>query len=76
MKRRVVFELPLHFLADKHHVVDIALVHVRQEFGKADFFFLLGIAPGFHHLPEQEGRNHDDRPEKYRFDRRIHLKLL
>ncbi len=68
MKWRVVFKLAFHFLADKHHVADIALVHVRQEFRKADFFFLLGIADGVHNLPEQEARDYDDRPENYRLD--------
>src|SRR5208282_4179675 len=77
MKRRVgALELPLRFLADKHHVVDIALIHVGHEFRKANFLFLWAIAAGFHHLPEQEGRDHNNCPEKYCFDRRIHLKLL
>src|SRR6202165_1548463 len=76
MKRRVVLKLAFDFLADKHHVADIALIHVGQEFRKADFFFLLRVAPGFHNLPEQEGRDHYDRPEKYPLNRRIHLKLL
>jgi hypothetical protein len=76
VKGRVILKLSFYFLADKHRVVDIALVHFRQEFRKADFFFFLSVGAGFHHLPEQEGRDYNDRPENHRFHRRIHLKLL
>ena len=76
MKGGVVFELAAHFLHVESRVVDVARVDFRQEFRKANFFFFLGVAAGPHDLPEQEGRNHDDRPEKYRLNRRIHSELL
>ena len=69
MKGRVILKLAARFLADKQHVVDVALIDIRQEFGKTNFFFFLGIVSALHHLPKQEGGNHNDRPEQYRLNR-------
>jgi hypothetical protein len=52
MEERVgIFDLSLGFLASEQDILNIALVHVRHELRKADFFFFLGIAAGTHDLP-------------------------
>ena len=68
----VVLELAFYFLADKHRVVDVAGIHLREELGEANFFILLAGRAGAHHLPQQDSRHHNYRPEKYRLNRRIH----
>ncbi len=59
----VVVVLAAHFHARDRDFVYVALVNVRHELRKIDFFVFLPGAARFNHLPEQECREHNHYPE-------------
>src|SRR5690242_10098599 len=72
MEAFAVAVLAANFLAINRDFLDIALIYIGHELCPVSLCILLAATAVLDHLPQQEGRQHDDQPEHYCLNRRIH----